>query len=116
MRFHSALACAIGLAWALTAAAASVPQILVLSNRADLISGGDALVEIKWPAGTNLSQTTVVLNSALVTSSFALRPDGRYMCLVTGLNNGDNVLFARYTGGASQIIINNHPSGGPIFA
>jgi len=47
MRFQSATA---GLAWfgcALTAAAAPTPHIVVLSNRADLISGGDALVRLR---------------------------------------------------------------------
>jgi len=35
------------------AAYATSPEILVLSNRADLVSGGDALVEIKVPAYLN---------------------------------------------------------------
>ena len=34
-------------------AQAASPEIVVLSNRADLISGGDALVEIKVPAYLN---------------------------------------------------------------
>ena len=51
MRIHGGLVLVAGLACALQAAAAvPPPEILVLSNRADLISGGDALVEIKMPA------------------------------------------------------------------
>ncbi len=97
-------------------AVAATPGILVLSNRADLISGGDALVEIKWPADANLSGASITLNAAPVTTSFAMRPNGRYMGLVTGLKDGANVLLARYGGGAAQITITNHPIGGPVIA
>jgi hypothetical protein len=116
MRFHTALACVAALAWTLTASAAPAPQILVLSNRADLISGGDALVEIKWPTGTNLASVRIALNDVSITSAFAQRPNRRYMGLVTGLKNGDNVLTARNPGSGSQITITNHPLGGPVFS
>jgi len=102
-----------GLFFAVSASAA--PEILVLSNRADLISGGDALVEIKWPAGTDTTSAQVALNGVSVKSSFALR-DGRYMGLVTGLNNGDNLLTAQVPGAAAQITITNHPITGPIIS
>src|SRR5579862_7591691 len=111
MRYCSALACAIGLALALgtlttlTAAAGPGPQILVLSNRADLISGGDALVEIKWPAGTNAAAAKISLNDVSVSPAFAQRPNGRYMGLVTGLKNGENVLTVRTAAAGSRITI-----------
>jgi hypothetical protein len=95
---------------------AAAQEIVVLSNRADLISGGDALVEIKWPTGTNLAQATVSLNGASVKSAFAMRPNGRYMGVVTGMNIGNNVVLARHAGGAAQIVINNHPIEGPVFS
>ncbi len=105
------------LACALTGSAiGATPAILVLSNRADLISGGDALIEVKWPSGANVSAAMVSLNGTPVTASFAVRPNGRYMGLVTGLKDGSNVLLARYSGGAAQITITNHPIGGPIFS
>jgi uncharacterized tannase-like protein DUF6351 len=116
VRFCSALACAIALAWPLTASAASGPQILVLSNRADLISGGDALVEIKWPAGSKVASARIALNNVSITSAFAQRRNGRYMGLVTGLRNGANVLTARIAGAGSRITITNHPIGGPVFS
>ena len=100
----------------MTVTAASPPEILVLSNRADLISGGDALVEIKWAAGANAASAKVALNDADVTSSFAKRPNGRYMGLVTGLKNGANVLTARVDKTGAQITITNHPIGGPVFS
>jgi hypothetical protein len=94
------------------------PQILVLSNRADLISGGDALVEIKWPDVNSsvLKKATVELNGVLVTDNFAVRGNGRYMGLVTGLVDGQNTLRARMPGAAAVITITNHPLGGPVFS
>jgi hypothetical protein len=94
------------------------PQILVLSNRADLISGGDALVEIKWPDVNPavLKNATVELNGTPVTASFALRSNGRYMGLVTGLVEGQNILRARMPGAAAVITITNHSIGGPVFS
>lgn len=90
---------------------AGAPEIKVLSNRADLISGGDALVEVVPSA------TKVELNGKDITSAFALRPNGRYMGLVTGLALGPNVLTAQIPGGGGQrITITNHPTGGPVFS
>src|SRR4030095_15667091 len=89
-----------------TGRATAAPQeIVVLSNRADLISGGDALVEIKWPAGTNLAATRVDLNGVSIRPAFDMRSNGRFMGLVTGLKNGNNVLVVRHTDGAAQIAI-----------
>ena len=91
---------------ATTGSATAAPQeIAVLSNRADLISGGDALVEIKWPAGTNLAATLVSLNGVSIRPAFDMRPNGRFIGLVTGLKNGNNVLLARDSAGAAQITI-----------
>ncbi|SCK19643.1 hypothetical protein VAR608DRAFT_1437 [Variovorax sp. HW608] len=94
----------------------AVPKILVLSNRADLVSGGDALVEIKWPNGSNLKNAKVSLNGRSLTDSFAVRPNGRYMGLISGLREGPNILTAQVPGRAAQITITNHPSGGPVFS
>jgi uncharacterized tannase-like protein DUF6351 len=116
MQIHWALVCAAALAWTLTAAAATGPEILVLSNRADLISGGDALVEIKWPAGATLASARVALNDVDITSTFGRRASGRYLGLITGLQNGGNVLTARTPGSGSKITITNHPIGGPVFS
>ena len=99
----------------LAVSASAAPEILVLSNRADLISGGDALVEIQWPAGTDTTAAQVALNSVSVKSAFALR-NGRYIGLVTGLANGDNLLTAQVPGAAAQIVITNHPITGPILS
>lgn len=90
-------------------------QIHVLSNRADLISGGDALVEVILPAGA--TEAKVLLNDVDVSSQFGLRANGRYMGRLTGLALGDNVLVAKAKGGPpSHATITNYPNGGPLFS
>ncbi|HZP85278.1 MAG TPA: DUF6351 family protein [Burkholderiales bacterium] len=92
------------------------PEIKVLSNRADLISGGDALVEIVWGGAAHSNVTRIELNGVDVKSAFATRPNGRFMGLVTGLKEGDNLLTVRVGGAGRQITITNHPTGGPVFS
>lgn len=91
--------------------------IQVLSNRADLISGGDALVRVALPTGTSPSTVHMLLNGQDVSSEFGTASDGTYMGLVTGLKLGSNSLVAR-SGNASSAgtTIVNHPNGGPIIA
>ena len=94
-----------------------VLEIQVLSNRADLLSGGDALVEVILSDGADLSGLQVSLNGEDVSSTFALRPNGRVQGLVTGLPVGESTLTAALGGSQStRMLITNHPIGGPIFA
>jgi uncharacterized tannase-like protein DUF6351 len=95
-----------------TAHALSPVTIEVLSNRADLISSGDALVRISPPGDVQ-----VALNGADVSSAFAIRPNGQLEGLVGGLAVGPNTLTATTADGtAASITITNHPKGGPVFA
>jgi hypothetical protein len=95
----------------------SVGEIRVVSNRADLISGGDALVEIHRPANAPDGPILVDLDGRDVSGNFAVRENGRYMGLLTGLRSGVNRLSARFRDGSGQFIeITNYPIGGPIFA
>src|SRR5256885_11380624 len=99
------------------ALAADSPEILVLSNRADLISGGDALVQINLPPAVNPALGgKVALNGALINNMFAVRPNGRFQGLVTGLRDGDNLLTVNTPQGRAKITITNHPIGGPVFS
>jgi hypothetical protein len=109
-------------AGATAAAARSIPaahlvQIKVLSNRADLISGGDALVQVILPPGADPATARMDVDGRDVTNEFALRPNGKLEGLVTGLADGPNVLSARMPDGyGAYIRITGHPLGGPIFA
>jgi hypothetical protein len=98
-------------------AAAPTLGIDVLSNRADVISAGDALVEVRIPAGVSPSKVRVYDDGRDVTSSFAIRPNGRFEGLVTGLSIGRNVLTASAQGAKSaSIAVTDHPNGGPVFS
>ena len=54
----------------------TIREITVLSNRADLISGGDALVAIDL-GNTDASAVKVTLNGNDITNAFAVRENGR---------------------------------------
>ena len=93
------------------------PTIKVLSNRSDMISGDDALVEVLFPASADPSKAKVLLNKNDITSQFALRANKRYMALVQGLALGDNTLTVQYPGAPDgNSPITNFPNGGPIFS
>jgi hypothetical protein len=92
-------------------------RIRVLSNRADLISGGDAYVRILLPRSADLTELAVDVDGRDVTGAFARRDDGRVTGLVTGLQPGENVLRARLPGrSGAQITITDHDRGGPVLA
>jgi hypothetical protein len=89
----------------------------VLSDRADLISGGEALVSVSLPRKLNPASVKMTLGSSDVTSEFAQRPNGSYEGLLTGLQIGSNVLRAEAPGQtAVQATIVNHAIGGPVIA
>src|SRR2546426_11785347 len=82
------------------ARAANGFDIKVLSNRADLISGGDALVEIVLPDGVDPASVRVDVDGRNVTAALAVRPHGRDIGLITGLAGRSNGLTARGADGA----------------
>jgi hypothetical protein len=98
-------------------AAGQGPRIDVLSNRADVLSGGDALVAIGLTNGLKASKVTVRLRGRNVTSSFAMRPNGRFEGLVTGLRVGSNLLTASARGRrTARMTLVNHANGGPTIS
>ncbi len=101
-----------------TAPVADSLMVKVLSNRADLISGGDALVEVLVGSSAKAGDIRMTLDGRDITSAFALRENGRYMGLVTGMTDSKNhTLTAKLAnGGGSTIDIFNHPNGGPVFS
>ena len=100
-----AVALAILLARPADAPAATTPlQIKVLSNRADLVSGGDALVEIVVPPKVAPSSVRADVDGRDVTAAFALRSNGRFLGRLEGLALGANVLTARAKGAQTATI------------
>lgn len=110
----------LGLAAAASSALWSVPglsqqrlAIAVLSSpRPDLVSGGDALVEVRAAGPT----VELSVNGA---PSRALRRDEQrrsLVGLVTGLKPGRNELVARSGKAVARLIVTNHSKDGPIFS
>jgi hypothetical protein len=90
-------------------------RITTVSNRADLISGGDALVRLSTP-GADESSAHISLNGRNVTKAFRASSDGKGLGLLTGLRLGDNVVSATLPDGrGARLTIVNHPLGGPVF-
>src|SRR6185436_1796642 len=70
-------------------------QVRVLSNRPEMVSGGDALVQVAVPAGMPLPNVRVTLNGADVTRTFRADEAHRTLtALVTGLKIGANTVAA----------------------
>ncbi len=99
-------------------ATADAPQpvtVSVLGNRADLVSGGDALVRIGVERGAD--RLRVDVDGRDVTKAFSRRPNGKVEGLLTGLRVGENVVRARLADGRGAFLtITNHPIGGPVFS
>ena len=95
-------------------ASAGPITISVLSGRADLVSGGDALVRIGGVSSTNGLKVTV--GGTNRTKAFAKRADGAVVGLVRGLKLGRSAIIARAGTRAAQLMVTNHPKSGPIFS
>lgn len=112
-----AAALAAGLAGCGSSSPTSAVQIRTLNNRADLVSGGDALVEVVLPAGGQAGGLKVDVDGRDVSSAFAVRADGRITGVVTGLASGSNVITARTDNTlAASLTVTNAPRGGPVLS
>lgn len=96
-------------------------EIKTLSARANLVSGGDVLVEVSAPVGTPLDQMTLTLNGKDVTVQ--LKPDvtsGSLQGVITGLNLGANTLRTAFKGktkpAPASLFVTNHSISGPILS
>ncbi|MBN8753714.1 MULTISPECIES: DUF6351 family protein [Variovorax] len=92
--------------------------LATLSGRADMVTGGDTLLEVALPEGVAATDVRVTRNGEDVTSAFSARPGGRALRgLVAGLAAGDNTLAAKAGDKASgELVVTNHPITGPVFS
>jgi hypothetical protein len=96
-------------------------EIRTLSNRADLISDGDALVEVRVPKNVPLKNVTLTLNGANVDAAFtANETAGTFRGVLRGLHTGENSFVADANGRGegrpwASLTITNHPRGGPVL-
>ena len=89
-----------------------------LSNRADLVSGGNALVEVTLPASADVRQLQVDVDGTDVSAAFSTLANGRTLGLVKGLKNGANTVTAKAADRsfvAAALVITNHAIGGPVL-
>jgi Tannase-like family of unknown function (DUF6351) len=107
------VALAAGPGEAATAAKSGRLTITVLSGRADLVSGGDALVAIGGVHST--SGLRVKAAGKDQTSAFSAGADG-VVGLVSGLPPGRSSVVARTHRRAVRLVVTNHPIEGPVFS
>ncbi len=90
------------------------PTINVLSGRADLVSGGDALISI---GGLRHSRAlSVRAGGKDQTAAFSRGPHGTLVGLVRGLPRGQSSVIVRAGRRAAKLRVTNHPLGGPVFS
>ena len=91
-------------------------QVRTLSGRADLVSGGDALIEVVLPAGTDLRRVRVTAGKRDVSGSFRAGGPG-LRGLVTGLPLGRTTITATLPDGSgARLVVRNAPQAGPVFS
>ncbi len=96
-------------------------EIRTLSNRADLISNGDALVEVRVPNDVPLQGVTLTLNGANVGAGFVSDQHAHALRgVLRGLRVGENLFAAAANGrgedqSRASLTITNHPRGGPVL-
>jgi hypothetical protein len=91
-------------------------ELRTLSNRADLVSDGDVLMEVV-KSNANAGNLKVTVNGSDQTAAFVTGADGRTIGLVSGLVTGDNVVLASASDSASaRLVVTNAPRSGPVFS
>jgi hypothetical protein len=97
-------------------------HITVLSSRPEMVSGGDALVQVAVPPDEALDQAMIRLNGQDVSAMFHSDAGAHALKgLVTGLKAGENTLavFPDKKGqgrAAEELRLKNFPITGPIFS
>ena len=89
-------------------------RLAVLSNRPDLISGYDVLVEVVLGAAGDISQLSLTRNGDDVTNVLEATADDplRLLGTVDGLALGENTLAVNL---GNSIVVTNFPTEGPVF-
>ncbi len=93
-------------------------QIAVLSSRPDMVSGGDALVQVAKPADMPARSLTIWANGRDVTAAFRVSPITHTLIgRVDGLSAGKNRLEVKSGRKVvARLEIVNHEITGPIFS
>lgn len=92
-------------------------EIGTLSTRADMVSGGDVLVQIKAPPSA-ASMVVLTVNGHEPRGEFRETPAGTLVVRLTDLQLGTNAIAVGLRGQrpALQLSVVNHPIAGPVFS
>ena len=92
-------------------------RIVPVSNRADLVSGDDVLIEIELPDWADMSGMTVGVDGRDVTDAISVADDGRIYGLIDSLELDRNrITVSLADGSGAYLDVTNHSLGGPIFS
>jgi hypothetical protein len=96
---------------------------VVSSPRPTLVTGGSALVRVRWREALRTDLVTVSAGGRVVSDAFVAQPDGTLLGLVTGLPEGASAVVAavrRSPHGPpvrwAVLRVVNHPITGPVFS
>lgn len=89
--------------------------ISVLSSRADMVTGGSALVRVALPKGTPAPR--IMLAGTDITDRFKAGGDGTYQGLASGLQAGRNTISVLSADGTrTRLDLVNHSDNGPVIS
>jgi hypothetical protein len=92
-------------------------ELRTLSNRADLVSDGNVLMEVVTPSTATGANLKVTVNGTDTTSAFVKGADGRTTGLVTGLRAGENTIEATSNdANGARLVVTNAPRSGPVLS
>lgn len=94
-------------------------ELVSLSGRPDMVTGGDALVEVTLPDGVDGSAVRLALNGTDVTSTFRPGSDNALVGLIQGLSGAEEHALTLTTSDGSvraTLALVNHPIQGPVFS
>jgi len=94
-----------------------LPQVSVVSSRADMVTGGNALVRVALPEGTSPDTVTVRVDGRDVTAAFRAVSEAALEGIVTDLAVGMNHVAVGTGDGASvELEVRNYPLTGPVLS
>lgn len=88
----------------------------VLSGRADMVTGGDALIELASVDGSALGDVRVEIAGEDVSARFHDVEEGRRLARVEGLPLGESEVVASRGSERVELTLVNHPITGPVFS
>lgn len=93
------------------------PRISVLSSRADMISGGSAMVRVDFSTSRDRAHARVLLGRRSVERQLQRTSARQLTGVITGLKRGANRLSVILPGRrGARLTLTNHPIGGPVLA